>query len=82
MTASASCGIQGIISAVSHLREAVADLDAALAFSNIPDLFAAGSGRLRDLDRDLEALLAQLGAQRVQHAEFTQAAEDDDALAT
>jgi hypothetical protein len=66
-----------MVSAVSHLQEAAADLDTALAFTNIPALFAAGPERLRDLSRDLDALLAQLDAMRLQFAEYVQAAEDD-----
>ena len=75
--ASARSGPQHVVSAIAHLREAAADLDTALAFTNIPGLFAAGSGRLCDLSRDLEALLAQLDAMRLQFVEYVQAAEDD-----
>ncbi|HEV2458081.1 MAG TPA: hypothetical protein VGS80_06915 [Ktedonobacterales bacterium] len=74
---SASSDPQHVVRAIARLREAAVDLDTALAFPNIPGLFAAGSGRLRDLSRDLEALLAQLDAMRLQFAEYVQAAEDD-----
>lgn len=75
-----SSGCHHIVSAIAHLQEAVTDLDAALAFSSIPEVFAAGSDRLRDLDSEMEALLAQLDAHRVQFAEYAQAAEDDAGL--
>jgi hypothetical protein len=64
-------------SAISRLRETAADLDTALAFTNIPGLFATGPERLRDLYRDLEALLAQLDAMRLQFAEYVEAAADE-----
>jgi len=66
-----------VVSAISHLLDAASDLDTALAFTNIICLFAAGPGRLRDLYRDLDALVAQLDAMRLQFAEFVEAAEDD-----
>jgi hypothetical protein len=72
-----STGPRHVVSAISRLREAAADLDTALAFANIPGLFAAGPGRLRDLARDLEALLAQLDTRRLQVAAYVEAAEDD-----
>jgi hypothetical protein len=73
----ATAGTQHVVSAISHLREASSDFDVALACSNIPSLFAAGAEQLRDLSRDLDALLAQLGAVRLQFAEYVQAAEDE-----
>ena len=72
-----SNGPQQVVSAISHLQEAAADLDTALAYTNVPALFAAGFGQLRDLYRDLDALLAQLEAMRLQFAEYVEAAEDD-----
>ena len=78
--ASSSTGPRHVVSAISCLREAAADLDTALAFANIPGLFAAGAERLRDLYRDLDALLAQLDAMQVQFAEYVQAAEDEAGL--
>lgn len=77
MNVIAATGTQHVVSAISHLREASADLDAALACSNIPSLFTAGAEQLRDRSRDLDALLAQLGAMRLQFAEYVQAAEDE-----
>jgi hypothetical protein len=73
----AATGIQYVVSAISSLREAEADLDVALACSNISSLYAAGPKQLRDLYRDLDALLAQLGAMRLQFAEYVQASEDE-----
>lgn len=67
-----------VVSAISHLREAASDLDTALAFTNILCLFAAEPGRLRDLYRDLDALVAQMDAMRLQFAEFVEAAEGVD----
>jgi hypothetical protein len=66
-----------VVSAISHLRDAASDMDTALAFTNIVCLFTAGPGRLRDLYRDLDALVAQLDAMRLQFAEFVEAAEND-----
>jgi hypothetical protein len=68
---------QDLVETVSHLREAAADLHAALEYPNIPSLFAAGAEWLRDLYTDLDALLAQLDAMRLQLAEYVQAAEDN-----
>jgi hypothetical protein len=73
----AATGAQHVVSAISHLREAEADLDMALACSNISSLYAAGPQQLRNLYRDLDALLAQLGAARLQFAEYVQTAEDE-----
>ena len=73
----AATGAQQVFSAISHLREAEADLDMALACSSISSLYAAGPQQLRNLYRDLDALLAQLGAARLQLAEHVQAAEDE-----
>ena len=67
-----------VVSAIFHLREAASDLDMALAFTNIVCLFTAGPGRLRDLYRDLGALVAQLDAMRLQFAEFVEAADEPD----
>jgi hypothetical protein len=78
MSAIASTDPWHVVSAISHLREAASDLDTALAITNIPVLFTAGPGRLRDLYRDLDALVAQLDAMRLQFAEFVEAAEDID----
>jgi hypothetical protein len=72
-----SAGPRHVVRAISRLREAAADLDTALALTNVPSLFAAGPERLRDLSRDLDAPLAQLDAMRLQFAEYVQAAEDD-----
>jgi hypothetical protein len=72
-----NAGPQRLVSALSHLREASADLDVALVCSNISSLFAAGPKRLRDLERDLDALLAQLGAMQLRFIEYVQAAEDE-----
>ncbi len=69
-SAIAGAGPQHVVSAISHLREAAADLDVALACSNIPSLYAAGPEQLRDLYRDLDARLAQL-------AEYVQAPEHE-----
>lgn len=66
-----------MVSAISHLLTATADLSTALEFTNIPGLFAAGSEQLRDLYRELDALLAQLDAMRVQFAEYVEAADED-----
>ncbi|HEU5439160.1 MAG TPA: hypothetical protein VFU88_07700 [Ktedonobacterales bacterium] len=63
--------------AISHLLKATVDLSAALEFTNIPGLLGPGSEQLSDLYRDLDALLAQLDAMRLQIAEFVKAAEDD-----
>jgi len=76
-SATSSSGPWHVASAISRLREAAADLDTALAFTNIPSLFAAGPERLRDLYRDLDALLAQVDAMRMQLAEYVEVAEDD-----
>src|SRR5262245_23125305 len=69
-----SAGPRHLVRTISHLREAAAELDTALAITNIPSLFAAGPARLRDLYRDLDALLAQLDAMRLQFAEYVEAA--------
>jgi hypothetical protein len=76
-SAKEGAGPRHVVSAISRLREAAADLDTALAFTNVPDLFAAGSVRLHNLYRDLDALLAQLDASRVQFSEYVQAAEEE-----
>lgn len=73
----AGTGTQYVVSAISCLREAEADLDVALAWSNISSLYAAGPEQLRNLYRDLDALLAQLGAMRLQFAEYVQVAQDE-----
>lgn len=78
MSAISSTDPWHVVSAISHLREAASDLDTALAITNIPVLFAAGPERLRDLYRDLDALVAQLDAMRLQFAEFVEAAEGVD----
>jgi hypothetical protein len=72
---STSTGPRHVVGAISRLREA--ELDTAMTLPNIPGLFAAGPERLRDLSRDLDALLAQLDAMRLQFAEYVEAAEDD-----
>jgi hypothetical protein len=48
-----------------------------LELTNVPELFAAGSEQLRDSYRDLDALVAQLDAMRLQFAEYVDAAEED-----
>lgn len=68
---------QHVERATSHLLKATADLGTALEFTNIPGLFAAESEHLRAFYRDLDALLAQLDALRLQFAEYVEAAEDD-----
>lgn len=68
---------QHVVSAISHLLKATADLSMALEFTNIPGLFSAGSEQLHDLYRELDALLAQLDAMRLQLAEYVEAADED-----
>lgn len=63
--------------AISHLLKATADLGTTLEFTNVPGLFAAGPEHLRAFSHDLDALLAQLDAMRLQFAEFVEAAEED-----
>ena len=76
-SARSSSGSKHVVRAISHLRKATANLDAALAFTNIACLLAAGPEQLGDLYRDLEALLAQLDAMRLQFAEYVEAGEQD-----
>jgi hypothetical protein len=71
-----TCESQHVVRAISHLLNATADLRTALEFTNIPGLFFAGPEQLRDLYRDLDALLAQLDAMRLQFAEYVEAAEE------
>jgi hypothetical protein len=68
---------QRMVGALRHLRAAAAELQAALDFANLPDLFAAEARRRRDLYTELDALLAQMDAMRVQLAELVRAAEAD-----
>jgi hypothetical protein len=72
-----SANPQYLVETVSHLREAAVNLREALAFANIPGLFAAEAQQRRDLYTDLDALLAQLDAMRMQLAEYVEAAEDN-----
>jgi hypothetical protein len=56
-----SAGPRQVVSEFARLREAAADLDTALVFTNVPGLFSAGSGWLRDLCRDLEVPAGPIG---------------------
>lgn len=70
-------GYQHVTRGISSLLNATADLGTALELTNIPELFAAGPEQLRDSYRDLDALVAQLDALRLQFAEYVEAAEQD-----
>ncbi len=72
----ASTGPLELLNTVAHLREAAADLRTALDFDNVPGLYAMRAEWLRDRYTDLDELLAQLGAMRVQLAEYVRTAED------
>jgi len=76
-SARSSSASQHVVKAIAHHRRATEDLDTAMGFTHIPDLFAAGSERLRDHYRDLEAVLAQLDAMRLQFAGYVEMAEED-----
>lgn len=67
---------QYLVETVAHLREAAVNLREALAFAHTPSLFAAEAQQRRNLYTDLDALLAQLDAMRMQLAEYVEAAED------
>jgi hypothetical protein len=69
-------GPQELLSTTVHLCEAAGDLCIALELNNAPDLHAMGAEWLRSCYRDLDALLAQLEAMRVQLAEYVKAADE------
>jgi hypothetical protein len=70
-------GYQHVTRGISHLLKATTDLGTALELTNVPELFAARPEQLRDSYRDLDALVAQLDAMRLQFAEYVEAAEED-----
>lgn len=69
-------GYQRVTRGISHLLNATVDLGAALELTNVPGLFAARAEQLRESYRDLDALLAQLDAMRLQFAEYVELAEE------